>query len=148
MTRPDGSATVTLSVANCWAKRWAPNNEANPRKPATSRKITLFTSSPTLTCRPLVRRRASPQSHSVSEWVKPYLRSPDGDNTRKRLEIETAQPVYAFRFRTATPKENCVQSVKQEPIHLPGVENNPRPSHYLNLIRTSQSTGRETTQTS
>ena len=37
-----------------------------------------------------------------------------------------------------------MQSVKQEPIYLPGVANNPQPSHYLNLIRTSQSSGRET----
>jgi hypothetical protein len=36
-----------------------------------------------------------------------------------------------------------MQSVKREPIYLPDVENNPQPSHYLNLIRTSQSTGRE-----
>ena len=35
-------------------------------------------------------------------------------------------------------------SVKQEPTYLPGVENNPQPSHCLNLIRTSQSTGRDT----
>jgi hypothetical protein len=38
-----------------------------------------------------VRRRASPLSHSVSEWVKPYLGSLDGGNTRKRLENEAAQ---------------------------------------------------------
>jgi uncharacterized peroxidase-related enzyme len=37
-----------------------------------------------------------------------------------------------------------MQSVKQEPIYLPDVENNPQPSRYLDLIRTSQSTGRET----
>ena len=38
-----------------------------------------------------------------------------------------------------------MQSVKQEPIYLPGVESNLQPSHYLNLIRTSQSTGKEIT---
>jgi hypothetical protein len=37
-----------------------------------------------------------------------------------------------------------MQSVKQEPIYLPAVENSPQPSHCLNLIRTSQSTVRET----
>ena len=37
-----------------------------------------------------------------------------------------------------------MQSVKLEPIYLPEVENNPQPSHYLDLIRTCQSTGRET----
>jgi uncharacterized peroxidase-related enzyme len=37
-----------------------------------------------------------------------------------------------------------MQSVKQEPIYLPYVENNPQPSRYLNLIQTCQSTGRET----
>src|ERR1700733_8871932 len=35
-------------------------------------------------------------------------------------------------------------SVKHEPIYLPDVENNPQPSRYLNLMRTSQSSGRET----
>jgi uncharacterized peroxidase-related enzyme len=37
-----------------------------------------------------------------------------------------------------------MQSLKQEPIYLPDVENNPQPSRYLDLIRTSQSNGRET----
>ena len=37
-----------------------------------------------------------------------------------------------------------MQFVRQEPTYLPDVENNPQPSHYLNLIRTSQSAGRET----
>ena len=37
-----------------------------------------------------------------------------------------------------------MQSVKQEPIYLPHVENHPQPSHYLDLIRTSPSTGGET----
>jgi hypothetical protein len=37
-----------------------------------------------------------------------------------------------------------MQSVKQEPIYLPDVENNPQPSRYLNLIQTCQNTGRET----
>ena len=31
-----------------------------------------------------------------------------------------------------------MQSVKQEPIYLPDVENNTQPSHYLNPIRTSR----------
>jgi uncharacterized peroxidase-related enzyme len=37
-----------------------------------------------------------------------------------------------------------MQSVKQEPIYLSYVENNPQLSHYLNLIQTGQNTGRET----
>jgi len=37
-----------------------------------------------------------------------------------------------------------MSSLKQEPIFLPDVENNPEPSRYLDLIRTSQSAGRET----
>ena len=37
-----------------------------------------------------------------------------------------------------------MQPVKQEPIYLPGVENDSQPGHYVNLIRTSQSTGCET----
>lgn len=37
-----------------------------------------------------------------------------------------------------------MQSLKQEPSYLPDVENNPQPSRYLDLIRTSQSNGRET----
>jgi hypothetical protein len=35
-------------------------------------------------------------------------------------------------------------SVKPEPIYLSPVENNPQPSHYLNLIQTGQNSGRET----
>ena len=35
-------------------------------------------------------------------------------------------------------------SIKQEPTHLPEVENSPQPSCYLDLIRTCQNTGRET----
>jgi AhpD family alkylhydroperoxidase len=37
-----------------------------------------------------------------------------------------------------------MQSVKQEPIYLSYGENNPQPSHYLNLIQTGQNTGPET----
>jgi AhpD family alkylhydroperoxidase len=37
-----------------------------------------------------------------------------------------------------------MQSVKQEAIYLPDVETNLQPSRYLDLIRMSQSTGRET----
>jgi uncharacterized peroxidase-related enzyme len=37
-----------------------------------------------------------------------------------------------------------MSSLKQEPIYLADVENNPQPGCYLDLIRTSQSTGRET----
>jgi uncharacterized peroxidase-related enzyme len=37
-----------------------------------------------------------------------------------------------------------MSSLKQEPIYLADVENNPQPSRYLDLIRTSQSSGRET----
>jgi uncharacterized peroxidase-related enzyme len=36
-----------------------------------------------------------------------------------------------------------MQSVEASPIFLPGVQSNPQPSHYLNLIHTSQETGRE-----
>jgi hypothetical protein len=37
-----------------------------------------------------------------------------------------------------------MQSVKQEPIYLSDVENNPQPSRCLNLIQTRQNTRRET----
>jgi uncharacterized peroxidase-related enzyme len=37
-----------------------------------------------------------------------------------------------------------MSSLKQEPIYLADVENNPQPSRYLDLIRTSQSSGRKT----
>ena len=36
-----------------------------------------------------------------------------------------------------------MQSVKQEPIYLPEVENNPQPSHYADMIRKMQNSGGE-----
>jgi hypothetical protein len=36
-----------------------------------------------------------------------------------------------------------MQSVKQEPIYLPDVENNPQPSHYADMIRKMQNSGGE-----
>jgi hypothetical protein len=36
-----------------------------------------------------------------------------------------------------------MQSATVNPIFLPEVERNPKPSHYLDLIRTSQDTGQE-----
>ncbi len=64
-----------------------------PKKTSDCAKKNLLHFFPHLDMSIAVRRRASPQSHSVSEWVKPYLRSPDGGNTRKRLEIEAVPPV-------------------------------------------------------
>src|ERR1700685_283651 len=37
-----------------------------------------------------------------------------------------------------------MSSLKQEPIYPAEVENHPQPGRYLDLIRTSQSSGRET----
>jgi hypothetical protein len=37
-----------------------------------------------------------------------------------------------------------MQSLNRQPIYLPDVESNPQPTRYLDLIRTSHSTGRET----
>ena len=36
-----------------------------------------------------------------------------------------------------------MQSATTKPMFLPGVESNPQPSHYLNLMQTCQKTGRE-----
>ena len=36
-----------------------------------------------------------------------------------------------------------MQSVKQEPIYLPDVENNPQPSHYADMIQKMQNSGGE-----
>jgi alkylhydroperoxidase family enzyme len=36
-----------------------------------------------------------------------------------------------------------MQSVKQEPIYFPGVEHNPQPSHYADMIQRMQNSGGE-----
>jgi len=71
------------------------------------------------------------------------LRPPDGDNITKALELAAGSPcknsLHAVQRAKATP----MQSVKQEPIYLPDVENNPQPSHYADMIQKMQNSGGE-----
>jgi hypothetical protein len=59
----------------------------------------------------------------------------DGGNITKALEMAAGSPCKNSVHGLQRAKEIPVQSVKQEPIYLPHVENNPQPSHYADMIQ-------------
>ena len=80
---------------------------------------------------------------SISGCGTPYLRLTDGGNIAKALEIAAVSPCKNLIHAVQRAKEIPVQSVKQEPIYLPDVENNPQPSHYADMIQKMQNSGGE-----
>jgi hypothetical protein len=64
-------------------------------------------------------------------------------NITKALELAAGSPCKIFSMPCCAQKGIPMQSVKQEPIYLPDVENNPQPSHYADMIRKMQNSGGE-----
>src|SRR4029077_16435307 len=89
------------------------------------------------------RRRVLRNPASISECGTPYLRLTGSGNITKALEIAAGSPCKIFVHAVQHAKETPMQSVKQEPIYLPDVENNPQPSHYADMIQKMQNSGGE-----
>jgi uncharacterized peroxidase-related enzyme len=66
------------------------------------------------------------------------LRLSADSNITKALELAAGSPCKIFSMPCCAQKGIPMQSVKQEPIYLPDVENNPQPSHYADMIRKMQ----------
>jgi uncharacterized peroxidase-related enzyme len=71
------------------------------------------------------------------------LRLTGGGNITKALEMTAGGPCKIFVHAVQRAKEIPMQSVKQVPIYLPDVENNPQPSHYADMIQKMQKSGGE-----